>query len=114
MSFPEVQATVITGELNGHPLGTVAWNPWEMDLKNALQEGPNTIRLTLVNTLRNLLGPHHHALGELTRVGPSSFTGDAGWLNENGQHDWYDLRLSDKAVKQGYGGKTTRSFPSGS
>ncbi|QMV43982.1 glycosyl hydrolase family 2 protein [Cohnella cholangitidis] len=95
--FPEIQATVMTGELNGHHLRAVAWSPWEMDLTDAIQEGSNTIRLTLVNTLRNILGPHHHALGELTRVGPSSFTGDAGWPNENGQNDWYDQRLYGKA-----------------
>lgn len=53
-----------------------------------VKEGRHNITLTLKNNLRNLLGPHHHELGECLSVGPSEFfkekcvwrqMGDAVW-----------------------------------
>ena len=38
-----------------------------------LHAGANTLELTLVNNLRNLLGPHHHVGGELYAVAPPAF-----------------------------------------
>jgi hypothetical protein len=61
-----------------------------------LKEGENTIQIILINSLRNLLGPHHHVWGELTAVGPVSFTGNKGWPGIGGDNDWYDLRLKGK------------------
>jgi len=64
-----------------------------VDITGALREGENALKITLVNSLRNLLGPHHHAGGELTEVGPVSFTGGSGWpSNTGGERDWFDLR----------------------
>jgi hypothetical protein len=64
-----------------------------VDIAGALREGENALKITLVNSLRNLLGPHHHADGELTEVGPVSFAGGSGWpSNTGGESDWFDLR----------------------
>ncbi|MCP4314435.1 MAG: hypothetical protein GY790_24535 [Bacteroidetes bacterium] len=93
--FPEAEAVVIHVELNGKVLPPLAWSPWQVDITEALQEGDNNLRITLVSSLRNLLGPHHHRDGELIRVGPASFTGKPTWTGGGpGDEEWYDVRLS--------------------
>ena len=96
--FGGMEATVLKAELNGTPLPPVFASPWEIDVTGLLRPGSNEIRIELTSSLRNLFGPHHHAGGELSRVGPESFTGEDGWLNEDqeenqlGEDNWYDLR----------------------
>jgi hypothetical protein len=52
----------------------------------------------VINSLRNLLGPHHHKGGELTEVAPASFRGNNDWPNsEPGEADWYDARRGGHA-----------------
>ncbi len=89
LTFPSSECIVITGELNGKKLGSVAWSPWEMELTRSIKRGQNTLKLTLTNSLRNLLGPHHHRDGELIRLSPGSFGG--------GEPNWFDLRLTGAA-----------------
>lgn len=91
--FPNVQAIVLDGQINGTDLTPVAWSPWEMELTGHLVAGENKLQVTMVNSLRNMLGPHHHIEGELTAVGPDSFTGNTSWTNPLvGEEDWYDVR----------------------
>lgn len=59
--------------VNGIDAGTLMWTPFEMDLSPFVKEGDNEIELTLVNNLRNMLGPHHHGDGECVHPGPISF-----------------------------------------
>ena len=59
--------------VNGKSVKTVVWNSTEVDLSEYLTPGVNQIELTLVNNLRNLLGPHHLEEGESYSVGPFSF-----------------------------------------
>ena len=50
--------------------------------------------ITLINSLRNLLGPHHNAEGELIALSPESFTGVSTWTTgRKGEDDWYERRL---------------------
>ena len=49
------------------------WSPYEIDLSGCLAIGENKLELTLVNNLRNLMGPHHYVTGELFEVTPASF-----------------------------------------
>lgn len=60
-------------KINDKPVTTEIWNNSEVDLSAHLNIGKNTIELTLVNNLRNLLGPHHLEEGESYKVRPSSF-----------------------------------------
>ena len=53
-----------------------------MDLRRFLAEGENRIALKLYNADRNLLGPHHYAVPEPTSVGPTTFTLESQWQNE--------------------------------
>ena len=59
--------------VNGKEIQTMMWAPFECDISDHLVVGHNEIKLTLVNNLRNLMGPHHHTAGEITEVYPSSF-----------------------------------------
>lgn len=97
LAFPSVEAVVIVAELNGKELPPLAWSPMEIEVTGALRKGENRLRLTLVNSLRNLLGPHHHAGGELTGVGPDTFGGSGSWCaGGRGEPDWYDVRLTGR------------------
>ncbi len=64
---------VIRVSANGKECGKLLWAPYEVDLSDVLIPGKNTVKITLVNNLRNLLGPHHHVGGEIFAVSPASF-----------------------------------------
>jgi len=94
LKFPLSEAIVIKVNLNGKDLPPVAWSPWEVDITDALVNGSNTITLTMINSLRNLLGPHHNAEGELLSLSPDSFIGRSTWTTRRqGENDWYERRL---------------------
>jgi hypothetical protein len=60
-------------KVNGKDVRTVLWAPYEVDLSDYLTVGENTVEITVVNSLRNLLGPHHLQYGEDLLVRPLSF-----------------------------------------
>ncbi|MBK8883495.1 MAG: hypothetical protein IPN67_14230 [Bacteroidales bacterium] len=94
LKFPLSEAIIIKVKINGNDLPPVAWSPWEVDITDALKEGTNEVSITLINSLRNLLGPHHNAEGELIELSPESFTGASTWTtNRKGEADWYERRL---------------------
>ena len=93
LSFPSFEAIVLKVKVNEKELAPLVFSPWETDISGAIKEGENTIEIELINSLRNLLGPHHHTGGELNEVGPASFTGNPQWPNVGGENNWYDLRL---------------------
>jgi len=98
IQFPETEVTMIQCEINGVMVEPIAWSPWETNITSAVKAGRNTVKLILVNSLRNLLGPHHNPAGELFRIGPESFSGKSSWGQE-GEPDWYDRRIAGKAIK---------------
>lgn len=98
LAFPAFEAVVVKVTVNGHPCPPLFASPWEADVTTALHPGANAISITLTNSLRNLLGPHHHKGGEHTAVGPATFRANADWPNrEAGEANWYDARLTGKA-----------------
>lgn len=97
LAFPSFEAIVLRAEINGNPLPPLAFNPFEADITELLHVGRNRVKVTLTNSLRNMLGPHHHKGGELIAVGPLSFTGETSWTGtDKGEPDWYDIRLTGK------------------
>ncbi len=60
-------------KVNGKTVDTRLWAPFDIDLSEYLVAGENTVELTLINNLRNLLGPLHHVKGELYSASPYSF-----------------------------------------
>jgi hypothetical protein len=97
ISFPSFESIVIKVKVNDHELEPMIFSPWETEITDAVREGENHIEILLVNSLRNLLGPHHNSGGELNEVGPVSFTGNPGWPATGGESNWYDLRIKGKA-----------------
>ena len=73
LSFDKTGFNCVRVKVNGKYVDTILWQPYELELGEYLTEGKNTVELTLVNNLRNLLGPHHHTDGEITWVSPASF-----------------------------------------
>ncbi len=73
LAFEKSGINAIRVKVNGKDLGVVLWAPYSVDLSDVLVAGENTVELTLVNNLRNLLGPHHHVGGELYGVAPAHF-----------------------------------------
>ncbi len=73
LNFCKFGTNAIRISVNGKAVTTVMWAPYSVDLTPYLQAGDNTVSLTLVGNLRNLLGPHHHMVGELLGVAPPHF-----------------------------------------
>ena len=71
---------IVNGRQAGRPL---FWHPYEVDISGLLIKGENHLQLELKNSLRNLLGPHHHTMGELSSVGPYSFGSCDRFANKN-------------------------------
>jgi len=42
-------------ELNGTVLDTLCWSPFKTDITRALKAGKNELKITMINSLRNLL-----------------------------------------------------------
>lgn len=98
VSLPLFEAIVVDIEVNGSALPPLVFSPYEAEVTGLLREGANDIKITLTNSLRNMLGPHHHAGGELLTVGPRSFTGLSSWTGPDykGESRWYDVRIDGK------------------
>ncbi len=90
LSFVKNGINAIRIKVNGKAVTTVMWAPYDIDLSDCLVVGENEIELTLVNNLRNLMGPHHHTSGELLGVGPGSFYKEPCIWNGFGQGYYTD------------------------
>lgn len=99
LHFPNTEAIVMQVELNGKVLDTLTWSPFTIDISDAAVTGENKLKVTMYNSLRNLLGPHHQKRGEVTRVGPKSFTGTGGFPDPRGDNNWYELRKTGDETK---------------
>ncbi|MBL7968331.1 MAG: hypothetical protein JNK09_15110 [Prolixibacteraceae bacterium] len=99
LELPNCETIVSIVELNGTVIDTLCWAPFKTDITKALKPGKNELKITMVNSLRNLLGPHHHNRGELIKVGPNSFTGAGGFPDAGGDDNWYDLRKNNTKLK---------------
>jgi hypothetical protein len=98
LAFPAFEAVVLNVSVNGQACPPLFASPWEADVTAALKPGKNAVRVSLTNSLRNQMGPHHHKGGEHTAVGPATFRANHYWPNkEAGERDWYDARLGGKA-----------------
>ncbi len=76
--------------VNGRLVRTIPWAPYQADITDYLQPGSNRLSVKLYSGNRNLLGPHHHARGELYAVCPSSFSEKEGWGAEDQPDQWRD------------------------
>lgn len=82
IELDKVKGIVIKVIINGREIGLLAWPPYRLEVTEAMRDGENEIRIEVTNSLRNLLGPHHHKEGELISVGPGSWSDEANWVDE--------------------------------
>jgi len=93
LALPPTDAAALAHvEVNGARAGTIAWAPYEVEITEWVREGENEIAVTLIGTLRNLLGPHHRPQGEPDQCWGTDFTLDPAWLEdeEERQAHWTD------------------------
>ncbi len=73
LRFEKTGINVIKVKVNDCEEQTLMWEPFELDISKWLKVGENKVEITIINNLRNLLGPHHLKIGESVAVGPSLF-----------------------------------------
>ena len=60
-------------KVNGEDVATKLYAPYRVELGEYLHEGENELEITIVNNLRNMMGPHHLAKEEERWVHPGLF-----------------------------------------
>lgn len=91
LSLNMMGINAVSIRVNHKEVETVIWNYSEVDLSGYLNPGENIIELTIVNNLRNLLGPHHLEEGESYFVGAFSFfKGNNMWSWTGEPEPWND------------------------
>lgn len=91
-----LEACMAVIRINGQEAAKLAWKPFNADITAMVTAGENEIEIIVINTLRNLLGPHHHPKGEMDySYGEESFSGRR--LPEKGMlyPGWYNMRTED-------------------
>lgn len=84
LSLKHLDAIICEVKINGIAADEkIVWNPCETDISKILKTGKNNITLILSTSLRNMLGPHHHSMGELSSVGPYSFVSNDFHVNKD-------------------------------
>jgi hypothetical protein len=53
------KGTVANVKVNGLSVGTIAFDPFTLDISKFLKNGNNQIDIEVIGSLKNLLGPHH-------------------------------------------------------
>jgi hypothetical protein len=82
LRFDALNAIAATVWVNGCKAGDIIWRPYEIDITPYVRSGKNRIEIEMVNSLHNLLGPHHDVRGEvLPFVGPEQFNDKGNWTD---------------------------------
>lgn len=90
LEFSQKKSNVVSISINGKELPNIMWKPYKIEITEYLKEGINIIEVTLVNSLRNMLGPHHRENGELYKVRPVSFFKEKSIWGDKGGDLWND------------------------
>lgn len=73
LEFNKKCVSLVSVKVNGEEAGDILWKPYSINLTPFIKDGKNEIEITLIASLRNLLGPHHIEEGENYEVTPASF-----------------------------------------
>jgi len=68
--------------VNGKEAGKIMFPPYEVEVTELIQSGENEVKIRLVGTLRNALGPLHYKGGDPSFIGPETFRDAANWVDE--------------------------------
>ncbi len=80
---------VVHLEANGKSK-TCLWCADEIPVADILEKGENKLKITIVNNLKNLLGPHHMVDDVTLGIGPSSFFKEPCVWNMHPEKNWAD------------------------
>lgn len=92
LNLPRLDACVANVRINGQPAGSLAWHPFELDITAFTHAGDNRIEIELVNTLRNLLGPHHRPSGDPDHTWHHAYSGALDPETRQTYPKWYENR----------------------
>ncbi len=73
LEFNKMLASSVSVKINGVDAGDIIFRPYTMDISSYIVDGENEIELSVITSLRNLLGPHHIEEGETYEVTPACF-----------------------------------------
>jgi len=78
VSLPKWYGSVAKVIVDGKRAGYIAYRPWQCEVTDLIQPGTNTVRVVVIGTLKNTLGPHHagavvgRAWPNMFHVGPAT------------------------------------------
>ncbi|MBA7590737.1 hypothetical protein ES708_32871 [subsurface metagenome] len=81
LKFENFNAIVAKVNINKKEVCLVFLPPYQIEVTKFLKKGENLLEIEVTNSLRNLLGPHHHQEAELLSVGPYSFSDEKNWTD---------------------------------
>ena len=76
-----MQGTAAEVSVNGKCAGVIYRAPYRLSISDYVKEGTNTLEIVLYGSNRNLLGPHHHMMGNPHFVGVPTFLGEKGFTD---------------------------------
>jgi len=82
LEIDELNAIIAEIYINNMHVGEIFKHPYRLEITNYIKRGENEINIILVNSLRNLLGPHHHKSKEPLSVGPKTFEDILNWTDK--------------------------------
>ena len=83
LNFDRLDATLARVHLNGRLIGSLPWQPYTLDITDAIKRGRNELEIELVTTRHNLFGPHHDKRGEVTKfAAPHIWTNELMWTDD--------------------------------
>jgi hypothetical protein len=81
LEFSALEGIVFKVKVNGKKAGVFAWKPWKIEITQWLQKGTNRLEIEVIGSCRNMLGPHHNIVGELSYCHPDYFQTKDVWDN---------------------------------
>ena len=85
LKLDSLHATVAEVYINGQKAGSLTWKPYVLDVTPYLKKGKNDIRISLTNSLHNLMGYHHTSQRQRNHFVTGDFFND----KENWTDDYF-------------------------
>ena len=82
LHLEELNSSLAIVYVNGAEAGKVILPPYEVEITDTLKPGENEIKILLVGTLRNALGPLHYKGGDPPFISPETFRDMKNWTDE--------------------------------
>ncbi|MEM0172320.1 MAG: glycosyl hydrolase [Thermoproteota archaeon] len=77
-----LKASLAIVYVNDQEVGKSFIYPFSLDITKFVKKGENNLRIKLIGTLRNALGPLHYAGGDPAWIGPEQFEDERHWTDD--------------------------------